>query len=119
MMLSCSNCIKPFGLNWKLYIELNLLLVYDDRYIKTKTRTYGDKVYTSFGVLNVAEDGVEYIWCTIISIDSLLVYENKFYLQVYLDNCAYKVVNKQMILMAIFWSLMKINLINDVLARSV
>ena len=32
---------------------------------------------------------------TVISIDSLLVYENK-YLQAYLDNCTYKIVNKQM-----------------------
>ena len=32
---------------------------------------------------------------TVISIDCLLVYENKYYLQVYLDNCAYKFVNKQ------------------------
>ena len=29
-------------------------------------------------------------------IDSLLLYENKYYLQAYLDNCAYKIVNKQM-----------------------
>ena len=33
---------------------------------------------------------------TVVSVDSLLVYENKFYLQVYLDNCAYKIVRKQM-----------------------
>ena len=32
----------------------------------------------------------------VISIDSLLVYENKYYLQVYLENCAYRIVNKQM-----------------------
>ena len=29
-------------------IELNTLSVYDDRYIKTKIRGYGDKVYTNF-----------------------------------------------------------------------
>ena len=33
--------------------------------------------------------------CTIISIDSLLVYKDKYYLQVYLDNCPYKIVDKQ------------------------
>ena len=32
----------------------------------------------------------------VISIDSLLVYENKYYLQVYLENCTYRIVNKQM-----------------------
>ena len=29
-------------------IKLNALPVYDDRYIKNKIRTYGDKVYTNF-----------------------------------------------------------------------
>ena len=64
-------------------IELNALPVYDDRYIKTKIRTYGDKVYTTFRGLNVPENGAECEIFTIISIDSLLVYENKYYLQVY------------------------------------
>ena len=77
-------------------IELDALPVYDDRYIKTKVTTYGDKVCTNFSGLNVPEDDIECESFTVISIDSLLVYENKYYLQVYLDNCAYKIVNKQM-----------------------
>ena len=50
-------------------IELNTLPVYDDRYTKTKIRTYGDKVYTLFRALNVPDCGVEYESFTIISID--------------------------------------------------
>ena len=41
------------------------------------------------------EDDIESESFTVISIDSLLVYDNKYYLQVYLDNCAYKIANKQ------------------------
>ena len=37
-------------------IELNSLPVYDDRYIKTKIRTYGNNVYANFHGLNVPED---------------------------------------------------------------
>ena len=77
-------------------IELNALPVYDDRYIKTKIRTYGDKVYTNFRGLNVPEDDIECESFTVISIDSLIVYDEKYYLQVFLDNCAYKILNKQM-----------------------
>ena len=33
----------------------------------------------------------------IISVDSLLVYNKKHYLQLYLDNYAHKIVNKEMI----------------------
>ena len=43
------------------------------------------------------EDDVEYKSFTVISIDSLLVYKNKYYLQAYLDNCAYKIVDTRMI----------------------
>ena len=49
-------------------------------------RAHGDKVYTNFRGLNVSEDDVECASFTAISIDYLLIYENKYYLQVYLDN---------------------------------
>ena len=39
---------------------------------------------------------LEYESFTVISIDSLLLYESKYCFQVYLDNCTYKIVNKQM-----------------------
>ena len=45
--------------------------------------------------LNVPEDDIKCESFTVISIDSLLAYENKYYLQVYLNNCAYKIANKQ------------------------
>ena len=42
------------------------------------------------------EDDIECESFPVISIDSLLVYEHKYYLQVYLENCACKIVDKQM-----------------------
>ena len=33
-------------------VKLNALPVFDGRYIKTKTRTFGDEVYTNFRLLN-------------------------------------------------------------------
>ena len=76
-------------------IELNALPAQDVRYIQSKIRTYFHKVSINFRGLNVPEDGIEFESFTVISIDSLLAYENKFYLQVYLDNRAYKFANKQ------------------------
>ena len=76
-------------------IKLNALPVYDDRYIKTKIRTFGNKVYANFCGLTVPEDDIQCGSFTIFSIDSLLVYNKKYYLQVYLGNCAYEIVNKQ------------------------
>ena len=36
-------------------IELNYLPVYNDRYIKTKIRTYRDRVYTNFRVVQMCQ----------------------------------------------------------------
>ena len=77
-------------------IKLNALPVYDDRYRKTKIKTYNDDIYTNFRGLNLPEDNIKCECFTVFSIDSLFVYDKKYYLQVYLDNCAYKNVNKDM-----------------------
>ena len=57
-------------------IKLNALPVYDDRYIKTKIITFGYKVWTNFCGLIVPEDVIECKSFTVISIDSLLVYDS-------------------------------------------
>ena len=75
-------------------IELNILPIYDDGYIKAKIKTYGDKAYTNFRGLNLLEDYIECKPFIAISIDSLLVKEKKPY-QVYLDNCPYRIANKE------------------------
>ena len=63
---------------------MNASPVYDNSYIKTAKRTYEDKVYCIFHGLNALNDGVE---C-----ESFVI---KYYLQVYLDNCAYEIVKKK------------------------
>ena len=45
----------------------------------------------------MVEDDREYKPIPVISIDSLLLYDEKYYLQLYLDICSYKIVKKQMI----------------------
>ena len=92
---------KKFKTNWiKIEdlknIELNALSFYDDRYIKTKIRTYSDRAYTNFHGLKMPENNIECGSFTVISIDCLLVYEKKYYLQVYLEICANKTTGKRM-----------------------
>ena len=95
------NLLEKYKAIWTKFedfknIKLNALPVYDHRYIKAKIRTYDYKVYTNFCGLNVPENDIECEWFIVISIDFLLVYGNKYYLQVYLESCAHKIVNKQM-----------------------
>ena len=62
--------------------------------MKTKIRPYGDKFYTNFYSLNMSEYDIECESFKLVSVDSLVLYESKYYLQVYLDNCACKIWNK-------------------------
>ena len=62
--------------------------------MKTKIRPYGDKFYTNFYGLNMSEYDIECESFKLVSVDSLVLYESKYYLQVYLDNCACKIWNK-------------------------
>ena len=88
--------LEYFDSDWVWYWELNALPVYDDRYInKTKIKIYSNKGYINLCGLNVPEDDIECKYFIVISIVSLLVYNNKYYLQVCLDNCTYKIINKQ------------------------
>ena len=76
-------------------IELNALPGYDNRYIKTKIRKYSGKVYNDFRGLNMPDDDTKFESFTIISIDFLLVRERKYYQQVCLNNCTYKITKKK------------------------
>ena len=87
--------LEKYKAIWTKIEDLKKIEFYDDRYVKTKIRKYDDKVYTNFSGLNVPGDDIECEPFTVISIDSLLVYKNKYYLQVYLDNWVSKIVNKQ------------------------
>ena len=63
--------------------------------LKTKIRSFGEKVYANFRGLNVPEDDIEYESFIAISVDSLLVYESKYCQQVYLDNGVYEIAKKE------------------------
>ena len=61
-------------------IKLNALRDIKIRYMKTKIKTYDDKVYTNFLDLNVPEDDIECEFFIVIYINYLLVYDKKYYL---------------------------------------
>ena len=71
---------------------------------KQNKKKFSDRHYTNFHDLNVPKDRVQYEPFTIIYIDLLLVYESKYYLQIYLDNCANKIIDRQMIIFLVLIS---------------
>ena len=68
--------------------------MYNDKYIKTKTKIYNDRVYTNFQINKIPKDN-EYCAClSVILLDSIFVNSNKEYQhQIFLEECKYAKTN--------------------------
>ena len=74
--------------------EFNSEPVYNDKYIKTKTKICNDRVYTNFQINKIPKDN-EYCACLfVILLDSIFVNSNKeYYHQIFLEECKYAKTN--------------------------
>ena len=77
-------------------IRLQSEPIYDDSYIKTKVKTFSEVIKTMFDGDKIPEERVEYSCLAYISIDSVLKVDKKYYPQVYLEQCKYKVKKREM-----------------------
>ena len=76
-------------------VKLSSLPFYDE-INKLQNKNNSDNVYTNFIDWDVQEDDTECESFRIVSIDSLLVYESKYYMEVYLDKYVNTITSKQM-----------------------
>ena len=70
--------------------------VWDDKYIKTKIKSYGDRVLTNFQDKKVPKEGVSHKCLSLIMLDSVLKTSKKYYPQTLLEECKYKITKKKM-----------------------
>ena len=75
----------------KIYTEP----IYDDSYIKTKEKTFGDIIKTLFSGDEIPKEKVEYSCIACISIDVVLKVDKTYFLQVYLEQCKYIVMKRE------------------------
>ena len=65
--------------------------VYDQTYIKAKLRKFDGVIKTNFLGNEITKENMHYTCITCITIDSVMKTEKESYLQVYLEECKYKV----------------------------
>ena len=63
--------------------------IYDDKYIKTKVKTFSSMINTLFSGNEIPQESNHYICIAAICIDSVLKVDKKNYPQVYLEQCKY------------------------------
>ena len=72
-------------------VKLSSDSIYDGSYIKTKVKTFSEVIKTLFHGSEIPKERVEYACISCISIDSVLRVDKKYYPQVYLEQCKYKI----------------------------
>ena len=75
-------------------IRLGSDVIYNNHYIKTKVKTF-KMVKTLFDNDKIPEEKTEYECIPCISVDSVLKLQKKYYPQVHLKQCKYKVKEKK------------------------
>ena len=75
-------------------IRLSSDVIHDDQYIKAKVKTF-KTVKTSFSDNIIPEERIECVCIPCISVDYVLKAEKKYYPQVYLEQCKYKVKERK------------------------
>ena len=80
----------------KLKIKFHSLPVYDKKYLKTKVREYDGVIKTNFLGNGIPKENMHYTCIACITIDSVMKMDKKYFLQVYLEECKYKIKKIQM-----------------------
>ena len=78
------NKIKN-SLNSEFYSQA----IYDNKYIKTKVKTFSSMINTLFSGIEILKERYHYICIVAICIDSVLRVDKNNYPQVYLEHCKY------------------------------
>ena len=89
---------KIWGKNSSLMnIEFDSEPVYgdNDKYIKTKIKSYGDKVNTNFQGKKVPKENASYKCLSLIIVDSVIRINKKYYPQTLLEECKDEIKNNK------------------------
>ena len=80
----------------KLNIKLHSEPVYEYKYLRTKVREFDGVIKTNFLSNDVPKENIDYICIACITIDSVMRIDKKYFPQVYLEECKYKIKKIQM-----------------------
>ena len=76
--------------------ELDSELVYIEKYLKPKIKSYNGKINTNFLNNKIPKEGSQFICWSVILIDSVFRAGKNYYPQVFLEECKYFVKGKKM-----------------------
>ena len=95
MYLKCNNIWNK--IKTILNIKFHSQPIYDDKYLKTKVKTYNNSINTLFSGDEIPQERIHYVFISAICIDSVLRRAKKNYPEVYLEQCKYKIKKRELV----------------------
>ena len=100
LMIKDKQLLKNYNTIWKkiekiVKIDFNTKTTYgdDDKYIKSKIKTYKDSIITNFynkkGCKKIPEEKIPHKCLSVIILDSIIYAYEKYHAQVFLEECKY------------------------------
>ena len=80
-----------------LNVKFHSQPIYDEKYIKTKVKTFNSMINTMFLGYEIPKEKIHYVCIPAICIDSILRVDKKSFPQVYLEQCKYKIKKKELV----------------------
>ena len=74
-----------------LNVKFHSQPIYDDKYIKTKVKTFSNTINTLFSGDKIPEERIHYVSISAVCVDSVLRTDKKNYSLVYLEQYKYKI----------------------------
>ena len=79
-----------------LNVKFHSQPIYDDKYIKTKVKTFNNTINTLFSGDEIPKERIHYVCISAICIDSVLKTDKKNYPQVYLEQYKDKIKKREL-----------------------
>ena len=80
-----------------LNVKFHSQPIYDNKYIKTKVKTFNNSINSLFSGDKIPKERIHYVSISAICIDSVLREYKKNYPQVYLEQSKYKIKKKELV----------------------
>ena len=80
-----------------LNVKLHSQPIYDDKYIKTKVKTFNNTINTLLLGDEIPKERIHYVCVSAICIGSVLRVDKKICPQVYLEQCKYKMKKRELV----------------------
>ena len=82
----------------KSILNVNFLSqpIYDDKFIKSKVKTFNNTILTLFSGNEIPNERIHYVCISAICVDSVLRVDKKNYAQIYLEQCKYKIRKREL-----------------------